>query len=67
MDVKERLHTLQATLEQRGVYDVKFCFRLGALTTLPSSKVAESVADFLEAYVENKCTKVEKLALSQVI
>lgn len=61
MSANERLQTVQAALEQRGVRDVKFCFAPG-FTKLPSSVVKEKVADFLEAYLDGRGVEVDSIS-----
>jgi len=51
MSAKERLKAVQATLVERGVRDVKFCFAPGASGKMPLSEFQNSVADFFEAYL----------------
>lgn len=60
MSASNRLHSVQSTLEQRGVRDVKFCFSL-AMAERPASEVAGSVADVLDAYLKGRFTEVERI------
>ena len=53
-----RLQALQTTLQQRGVLDVKLHLDPGRALSRPKSEVADSVADFLQAYVDQKATPV---------
>jgi hypothetical protein len=61
-----RLQEVQAALTQQGAVDVKFCFRPGSLSTIQSSKVADSVAAFLNVYLEKSYTQVERIGAPQV-
>lgn len=60
MSANERLQTMQTALLERGVQDVKFCFSLG-MQGMPSSVVAGSVADFLDAYLKGRSTVVDRI------
>lgn len=50
----ERLQSVRAALEARGVCDVKFYFERGCLTSHPSSEVAAKVADFMDCYLRGE-------------
>ena len=56
MSAKDRLQTLQAALDERGVTDVKFFFNLRDDT--PLTTVMSDVSDVLQAYVDGKCEKM---------
>ena len=62
MNTSERLQALGSTLQQQGVVDVKFYFERGSLSTLPSSEVAEKVADFLDCYLSDSSVQVDGIA-----
>lgn len=66
MSGNARLQEVQAALTQKGAVDVKFCFRPGSLSTMQSSKVSDSVAEFLTAYLENSFTQIERIGAPQV-
>ena len=61
MSANTRLQEMQSALEKRGVKDVKFCFSSKALASKPSSEVSSGVADFLDAYLCGRSTKVERI------
>ena len=61
MSANQRLLKMQSALKERGLRDVKFCFSATKLAELPSSQVANSVADFLEAYYNGRYKVVEKI------
>jgi hypothetical protein len=60
MSAGDRLLMVQSALEKRGVRDVKFFFKLGMSAT-PRSEVRSGVADFLDAYVKGRSSKVERI------
>jgi hypothetical protein len=55
MNANERLLQMQAALVERGVMDVKFCFASGS-DSRPKSEVENGVADFLDAYLNQRYT-----------
>ena len=57
----ERLQAQKAALQQQGVVDVKFYFDKGHLSNMPSSVVAEKVADFMDCYLSGKGTLVSSI------
>lgn len=61
MSAMTKLQEMQSALEQRGVKDVKFCFDSAALVSRTSAEVSSSVADFLDAYVCGRSTKVDRI------
>jgi hypothetical protein len=61
MTNNSRLHEVQQTLVARGVQDVKFFFDSGSLSTLSPADVTSGVADFLDAYVCDRATIVERV------
>lgn len=61
MSANERLQTVQAALEQRGVRDVKFCFAPGASGKMPLSDFQNNVADFFDAYLEGRFTVLTRV------
>lgn len=60
MSTNQRLQDVQSALEQRGVRDVKFFFKLEA-NAMPASEVKISVTTVLEQYLAGKCTSMGKL------
>lgn len=60
MGANDRLELTRSALERDGVRDVKFCFSLGLAQT-PRSSVANSVADFLDAYSKGRFKDVERI------
>lgn len=60
MGAKERLQAVQSALESRGVRDVKFFFKLGLAET-PKSDVCNGVADFMDAYLNGRFKRVQKI------
>jgi hypothetical protein len=60
MSAGDRLQMVQSALVKRGVRDVKFFFKLG-LNETPRSEVRNDVADFLDAYVNGRSKKVERI------
>jgi hypothetical protein len=58
MSTNQKLRTVQEQLQEQGVQDVKFYFRLGSLSEQPSSVVEEKVADFLGAYLAKEYEEV---------
>lgn len=52
MDAREKLSSVQAALEERGVRDVKFCF--SDVTETPLSYVASDVAVAMDAYISGR-------------
>lgn len=52
MNANERLKGVQASLNARGVQDVKFCFAQDK--SVPMSHVREDVAVALQAFLEGK-------------
>lgn len=61
MSANERLQTVQAVLEQRGVRDVKFCFAPGAAGKMPMSDFQNNVADFFDAYLAGRFTVLPRV------
>lgn len=61
MSAKERLQVVQSVLEKRSVRDVKFCFAPGATSKMPLSDFQNSVADFFDAYLQKRSTKVQRV------
>ena len=61
MGAKERLQEVQSVLQKRGVRDVKFCFAPGAASRMPLSDFQNSVADFFDAYLQKRSTKVQRV------
>lgn len=52
---------MQSALKERGLRDVKFFFSPVALAGQAPSQVANSTADFLEAYLNERYDVVEKI------
>lgn len=61
MSANERLQSVQDTLEQRGVRDVKFCFAPGASKVMPLSVFQNNVADFFDAYLDGRFTVLPRV------
>ena len=61
MSATTRLQEMQSALEKRGVKDVKFCFNSADLVSKPSAEVSSSVADFLDAYLCGRSTRVDRI------
>lgn len=60
MSANDRLHAMQTALLECGVQDVKFCFSPNQ-PAIPSSNVAGTAADFLDAYHKGRFKVVEKI------
>jgi hypothetical protein len=60
MSSKDRLQHVQSLLEERGVLDVKFFFKLG-VAEVPNSQVRNGVANFLDAYLKGRYKKVDRI------
>ena len=58
MEAKTRLDAVRATLEQRGVHDVKFFFSKG-VSDNSCAEVSAKVADFLEGFLSGAFRKVD--------
>ena len=65
MSANKRLDGMRSALLERGVTDVKFCFSW-RLEKTPSSQVAANVADFLDAYLKERSTSVDRIGDSLV-
>lgn len=65
MSTNQRLQEVQSALEQRGVRDVKFFFKLEA-NAMPASEVKNSVTGVLEQYLAGKCAPMGKLGDSNI-
>lgn len=60
MSAYQGLQRAQSALEERGVRDVKFFFKLGVSET-PRSEVRTGVAGFLDAYIKGRYKKLERI------
>ena len=65
MSNKIRLKLVQKRLEAKGVVDVKFAWAPN-VKDFSADQLAEDVANALEAYLDGRCTPVEKFGDSCV-
>lgn len=61
MCAQKRLQAVQAALEKRGVRSVHICLAPGAAQKMAVSDLQHSVANFLEAHLQGRSTRLLRI------
>jgi len=55
------IEQVQQELKTRGIKDIKLFWNEAALASWPHSRVLQSIADFIQAYLDGRSTKLESI------